>query len=82
LSCADITAACTACKGTNRNNDFPNCTCANGFYDDGSNANCVACNYKCTTCSGSATNCLTCSDSNRAVENTPICDCNTTGYYE
>jgi len=80
-TCTGTAGNCTACKGTNRNNNFPNCTCAAGFFDDGINANCVACDYKCATCSGSAANCLSCSNLNRAVSNTTKCDCNT-GWYD
>jgi len=80
LSCDDLTAACTACKGTNRNNDFPNCTCATGFFDDGSNSDCLQCSYPCFKCYGTASACTECvSGTNR--DSIPNCSCND-GYYD
>lgn len=48
------------------------------YYHSGTNEICVACNYKCLTCSGSATNCLTCG-LNRATA--PACACSD-GFYD
>ena len=49
------------------------------FFDDGTKV-CKPCNFKCTTCSGSATSCTLCSDTNRnSSPNTCLCKI---GYFE
>ena len=56
------------------------CDCATGFYDDGTNVGCIACDYTCTKCSGPGV-CTECDSSkNRAITNTS-CPCQQ-GYYD
>lgn len=67
-------SVCDTCGDSNRSNT-PNCGCDVGYVDDGSNATCLKCNYKCGSCSDPTDlgKCDSCSDSNRS--STPDCDC-------
>lgn len=66
FTCSQSASNCTSCKST----DFRTmslltsnvCDCMTRYYDDGINAMCAACLYKCATCSN-ATACQTCSSS-------------------
>lgn len=54
--------------------------CESHYFDDGSNANCVACLHPCTECSGAEDTCTEChTDPNR--NDVPVCDC-VSGRYE
>lgn len=48
-------------------------------YEHPDSPTCHICSYKCATCSGTETNCHTCSDVNRV--RTPSCDCSE-GFYD
>jgi proprotein convertase subtilisin/kexin type 5 len=54
------------------------CTCMLGYFDNGV-ALCANCSYKCESCSGSSTNCLTCRSG--SYRSGAACDCSS-GYYE
>lgn len=56
------------------------CICNDGYYDN-SGALCLACNYRCMTCSASATSCLTCNSNNHRTLSGSTCPCNS-GYYD
>ena len=72
---------CTSCAGIGRQQDFPNCTCGSGYYDDGLNADCVKCDYKCAECAGLPANCTECAVGYQRKMNEPLCGCKQ-GYTE
>ena len=80
LTCQGSHLNCFSCShGTRTLNKNPKCKCNDTFYDDGSNAACIACSYPCVNCSDSNT-CITCASGlNR--EEKPSCSCNS-GYWD
>ena len=73
---------CGACAGTlSTRNAAPGCSCKAKFYDDGTSADCIACQYTCKTCS-SGTSCLTCDSTTfRFIDLvTGYCKCNVRYY--
>jgi hypothetical protein len=75
LTCVNIASECLTCA--EGRTPKPECNCLPGYYDDGVNAVCPICGYKCETCEDSAFHCILCK-SNRVGE--PDCDCDT-GFY-
>ncbi|KAM3133418.1 hypothetical protein pb186bvf_014422 [Paramecium bursaria] len=66
---------CQVCIDANA--ELPQCTCKDGYYQN--LQQCNQCSSICATCQNQATNCLTCSGSNRNASNQCNCD---TGYIE
>lgn len=75
LECSNPATACTTCAGTTRS-AAPSCACIDGYYDDGSSADCIQCQYSCLTCND-GTSCLTCDSSKyRSFSSTTnLCKC-------
>jgi proprotein convertase subtilisin/kexin type 5 len=55
------------------------CSCASGAFTTSDAQNCVLCNSVCVTCSGTATNCLSC-QANASPDAGGVCQCNVRFY--
>ncbi len=76
-------SSCTTCSGSDhRTLVGTSCACNDGHYDNGVSV-CALCNYRCLTCSGLATSCISCNSALfrtiNATTNECLCD---SGYYE
>lgn len=77
--CESLTR-CTACDASKSLSlDGFSCVCPNGFFlvITSTNATCEKCDSSCGTCSGTASNCLTCVDDTRALNSNGECPCKT-----
>lgn len=72
---------CESCDSTtlrSLNSANKQCECKIGFYDDGIEPLCKACDYTCKSCFGSATNCTACPDGSQRSHDSGkgTCNCN------
>ncbi|KRX00339.1 Insulin-like growth factor binding protein, N-terminal [Pseudocohnilembus persalinus] len=79
-TCINNFKNCTSCTGKFRSDDIPNCTCQDGYYDDGENSDCQVCDSQCLTCEGTADNCTSCFGKYR-IGDVPACTCKE-GYFD
>jgi hypothetical protein len=89
IGCATCSSptACTACQNsinvngtTTRSGVSGNCACLPGFFEVNTTAVCSPCSSSCTTCSGTALNCLSCNTANNFILNQNTCTCQN-GFY-
>lgn len=79
LSCMDTNAVVVP---NNASTTSGVCSCSTGYYNSGLGTSlaCSVCSINCKTCTGSASFCLSCADSNAAPTGSGSCMCKS-GYY-
>ncbi|CAD8093460.1 unnamed protein product [Paramecium primaurelia] len=83
-TCAVKANYCITCKGNRYSTILPDnpiyklCLCQNGLFEDGKSTNCPQCDFKCTTCTSSSSNCLSCRGDRILTEQ---CTCES-GYFD
>lgn len=84
MTCS-TTPACLTCNSNHhRTLSGVNCPCDDGYYDDGSNGICRACDYSCKACTDT-TSCTACNSLVKRVSNltaSPFCVCDIKFYEE
>jgi hypothetical protein len=67
-----------SCFGLRKKTDSSECVCADGYYEDSSNKDCLPCLRKCKTCINGY-QCQSCHDSAGLTQNSPDCTCDVGG---
>lgn len=83
MTCS-TTPACLTCNANHKRTlSGTSCPCNDGFYDDGSNGMCLACDYSCKTCTSAAA-CSSCNSLIKRISDptstSPFCICDTKFY--